>query len=119
VLLRPIGGPEVMRRQLLRLAAASEPSKVTIRVLPFEVGAHRALEGPFIVLEFGDGADLLLVYSEGMTGGVFRTKPEELRRYRAIFEPLWAAALSAEELVEFIADGAEGIFHERHAKGRF
>jgi hypothetical protein len=46
VLLRPIGGPEVMRRQLLRLAEASEPSNVTIRVLPFEVGAHRALEGP-------------------------------------------------------------------------
>ena len=109
VLRRPIGGPNVMRRQLLRLVEASELPMVTIQVLPFSVGAHRALAGSFVVLEFASGPEHALVHSESLTGGLLRDKPEDVRSYRVSFEALRATALSPEESVQFITS----IAHER------
>jgi hypothetical protein len=103
VLRRVIGGPDVMRHQLSRLVEAAELDMVTIQVLPFAAGAHRALAGSFIVLELGGGSDHPLVYSEGMTGGVFRSRPEELRSYLTSFEALQASALGPTESTAFIA----------------
>lgn len=108
VLRRQIGGPGVLRRQLLRLVEASELPMVTIQVLPFAVGAHRALAGSFVILEFAGRSDAPLVHSEGMTGGVIRARPEELRSYWMSFEALRAAALSPRESVEFISTAAHG-----------
>lgn len=102
VLRRPIGGKDVLRRQLGRLIEAADRPMITIQVLPFTVGAHRALAGSFVVLEFAGGADESLVYSEGMTGGVFRSRPDELRSYLMSFEALRTAALSPQKSVEFI-----------------
>jgi transcriptional regulator with XRE-family HTH domain len=108
VLRRPIGGPDIQRRQLLRLVEASEQPMITIQVLPFSVGAHRALAGSFIVLEFASDAGQALVYSEGMTGGVFRSKSNELDSYLTSFESLRAQALSPEGSAEFITSVAHG-----------
>jgi transcriptional regulator with XRE-family HTH domain len=108
VLRRPIGGPEVLRRQLLRLTELSERSNVTIQVLPFSIGAHRGLAGSFIVLDFPDATDEPLVYCEGLTGGVFRSKPAELRMYRVAFDALRAAALSPDDSVSLIQAVARG-----------
>lgn len=102
VVRRPIGGPDVMRRQLLRLVEASELSMITIQVLPFAAGAHRGLTGSFMVLEFAGKTEDPLVYSEGMTGGVIRTKADELRRYWMSFEALRAKALTNKDSVDFI-----------------
>jgi transcriptional regulator with XRE-family HTH domain len=99
---RPIGGPDVLRRQLMRLADANERSMVSVQVLPFAAGAHRSLAGSFVVLEFADSATDSLVYSEGMTGGVFRSKPAEVRSYLMSFESLRSAALSPADSSEFI-----------------
>ena len=108
VLRRPIGGPEVLRRQLLRLAELSERPNVTIQILPFSAGAHRGLAGSFIVLEFPGDADESLVYCEGLTGGVFRSKPAELRQYLMAFEALRAAALSPKDSIALIHAVARG-----------
>jgi transcriptional regulator with XRE-family HTH domain len=109
ILRRPIGGPDIMRRQLLRLVETGERSTITIQVLPFSAGAHRALAGAFIVLEFASEAGLPLVYSEGMTGGVFRSKPAEVRSYLMSFEALKTAALTPEKSLEFI----DAVVHGR------
>jgi hypothetical protein len=112
VLRRPVGGPDVLRRQLLRLIEASERSMVTIQILPFSVGAHPGLAGSFMVLEFAGAesgaSDQPLVYSEGLTGGVFRSKPEDLRSYLDSFEALRAAAMTPVESMEAIAAAARG-----------
>ncbi len=108
VVRRPIGGPDVLRRQMLRLVEASERPTVTIQILPFSVGAHRSLAGSFVILEFPGETEHPLVYCEGMTGGVFRSKSEEIRSYRMSFAALRAAALSPAESVEFIAAAASG-----------
>ena len=108
VVRRPIGGRDVLRRQLLRLAEVSERPNVTLQILPFGVGAHRGLSGSFIVLGFPDGTDESLVYCEGLTGGVFRNRPEEFRQYLMSFESLRAAALSPKESVDLISSVARG-----------
>ncbi|GAA5194797.1 helix-turn-helix transcriptional regulator [Rugosimonospora acidiphila] len=108
VLRRQVGGPDVLRRQLLRLNEASERKVVTIQVLPFAAGAHPALAGSFMVLEFSGAAERPLVYSEGATGGVFRNRPEDLRSYESSFEALGAAALTPMESIEFIGAVARG-----------
>ena len=102
VLRRCVGGPDVMRRQLMRLAEAAELSMITIQVLPFETGAHRGWAGPFVILEFAGSTEHPLVYCEGMTGGVIRSKPEELRRYWMSFESLKSASLTEPDSIDFI-----------------
>jgi transcriptional regulator with XRE-family HTH domain len=99
---RQIGGADVMRRQLQRLVETSQRQILTLQVLPFAAGAHRALDGSFVVLEFGGDADHPLVYSEGMTGGVFRSRQQEWRIYWMSFEALRSLSLGPEESVEFI-----------------
>jgi transcriptional regulator with XRE-family HTH domain len=108
VLRRQVGGVDVMRRQLSSLAEANDRKMVTVQVLPFAVGAHRALAGSFIILEFAGNSDHPLVYSEGMTGGVFRSRSEELRSYWMSFEALRTAALNPRKSVEFINAVARG-----------
>ncbi len=55
VLRREVGGPDVLRRQLVRLTELSERANVTIQVMPFTVGAHPALAGSFAILRFSSG----------------------------------------------------------------
>jgi transcriptional regulator with XRE-family HTH domain len=102
VLRRPVGGHDVMRRQLMRLIEVSEQPAITIQVLPFSVGAHRGADGSFSILEFPTGLDDPLAYCDGMTGGVFRSKSDDLRRYWSSLEALRAAALGPAESTEFI-----------------
>lgn len=51
-LLRQIGGAEVMRGQLLRLAEAAGQSNIELQVLPNSAGGHPALTGEFTILAF-------------------------------------------------------------------
>lgn len=100
---RRIGGPGVLRRQLNWLNEAGERNNITIRVLPFEVGAHSALGGPYTILRF-TGGDQPLVYCEGRTGGVFRTRPDEVDGYIASFDGLRDAALTPRDSARFITE---------------
>jgi len=108
VLRRPIGGTELFRRQLLSLVEASQRPNVTIQVLSFTVGVHWGLSsGSFTLLESQDEATMPLVYSEGLTGGVVRTEPSDIRSYRDSFESICEVALSPEESRGLMAATAE------------
>jgi hypothetical protein len=99
---RPVGGPETLRRQLRWLIDASERPGTSIQVLPMSIGAHRALDGAFNILEFANSLDPPLVYCPGLTGGVIRSRPEDVRVYVMCFEAIRAAALSPEESIEYV-----------------
>jgi hypothetical protein len=105
---RRVGGSDVLRRQLNWLNEAGERNNITIRVLPFEVGAHSALGGPFTILRFS-GGDQPLVHCEGRTGGVFRTRSDEVDGYIASFDGLRDAALTPRDSARFIAAVASEI----------
>jgi transcriptional regulator with XRE-family HTH domain len=102
VIHRQIGGPDVLRRQLGRLIELGERPNVTIQILPFAAGAHRGLAGSFVLLDFPGETEDPIVYSEGLTGGVFRSKPDDLRSYREGFEALHTASLTPEQSMELL-----------------
>jgi transcriptional regulator with XRE-family HTH domain len=108
VLRRPVGGPEVLSRQMLRLIEASRRPATSIRVLPFSIGAHPAITGHFTLLDFADGNTPTHVFCDGLTGGVMRSSAEDVRRYRFCFEALIELALTEEESVELISAIARG-----------
>jgi transcriptional regulator with XRE-family HTH domain len=97
VLYREVGGPEVLRRQLVRLAEASRRPGVELLILPFSAGAHAGQTESFMVLEFEPGTRAPVVHIEGLTGGLFRVKTSEIDVYQDALDDLRERALSAEE----------------------
>jgi hypothetical protein len=97
VLHREVGGPEVLTRQLQRLYEASRRPGVDLLVLPFSAGAHPALTESFMILDFAPGTRNPVVHSEGLTGGLFHLKGEDVRIYREAFEDLRRRALPIEQ----------------------
>ncbi|MFF5230467.1 helix-turn-helix domain-containing protein [Dactylosporangium sp. NPDC000521] len=102
VLKRAVGGTDVMKRQLMRLLEIADRPTVTLQMVPFDRGAHRGVDGTFTVLEFANETEPPIVYCDGMTGGVFRNRPEEVRRYLVAFESLRTVALSHTETLDYI-----------------
>jgi len=102
VLHREVGGPEVLQRQLHRLYEASTLPGIEVRVLPFSAGAHAALSESFMILDFAAGARRPVVHSEGLTGGLFHLKGEDVQIYREAFEDLRRRALPLPESRDLI-----------------
>jgi hypothetical protein len=99
-----VGGPEVMKEQLERLLDLShQPNQFTLQVLPFAAGSHSAMElASFAILDVED-AELSTVYVEGPTANLFLDSPEDLARYKRIFEHLRESALSTKESRALVA----------------
>ncbi len=107
VLLRPVGGREVMCSQLKHIAQMSSLDNVTLQVLPLEIGAHAGMDGSFVLLRFPHEGDSDTVYVTMATGGVFQEKPDELMRYANVFERLTIAALTPEDSMALVVKMAE------------
>lgn len=102
VLHRAVGGPRVMAAQLEYLVEAADLPNVTVQVIPFSVGAHAAVESNFNILEL-PGAMPSIVYAEGLVGGIYLERNEDIVRYRTIFARLQEVALSSKGTVDLIA----------------
>lgn len=101
-LLRPVGGPDVMRGQIRHLVAMSEMDNVTIQVLPLRVGAHPGMDGSFAILRFPHESDPDAVYVTTATGGAFLEKPEHLARHVRVFDLLTSLALTPQDSMRFM-----------------
>ena len=78
VLRRTVGGPKVMGRQIEHLVEMSRRPDVSIQVLPFTVGAHPAMKGPFVHLEFPDENDPDVIFVENTLGDTLFRDDEEI-----------------------------------------
>jgi transcriptional regulator with XRE-family HTH domain len=103
VLRRPIGGPDLMRAQLNALLDAARRPNVDIRVLPFAAGTHAGLDGPFIILGFGEDIAPDVAYVGTRIGDGYAEDAATVRAIRVDFEALQAAALPSGESLERIA----------------
>lgn len=106
VLRRVTGGREVMHGQLKHLAEAARQTNMTIQVLPFSVGAHIAMLGPFVLLSFPEHGDANVVYLETDTSSLYLEEAQEIGRYGEIFDHLRATALSPRESIAFLEAAA-------------
>ncbi len=108
VLRRMIGGPEVMREQLRKVAELAAHPAVTIQVLPLSTTRiHPSPEGPFTIFTMPDPY-VTIAYVETRGGGVYVESPKAddfLRAYTHIRQ----AALTPEESAALISAAAERI----------
>jgi transcriptional regulator with XRE-family HTH domain len=91
---RVVGGPALMKGQLLHLAHCAEQGLATVQVLPYGAGSHPGQSGPFIILGFAEPTEPEVVYMEIVGGNLYLDKPEEVRLYATVFDQLRALALS-------------------------
>jgi hypothetical protein len=98
---RVVGGHAVMAAQLGRILDMSALPTVTVQVLPYERGAHPALESNFTILELADPAPDS-VYVEGLVGFLFLERTEDLERYHEVFRELQSMAMSPAASTEFL-----------------
>jgi transcriptional regulator with XRE-family HTH domain len=103
VLRRPVGGPAVMAAQRRRLLEDADRPAVTLRVLLAEAGAHAGMDGPFTIFGFPAAAERDVVALDSAADALYLENPEDLRRYRRVFELLLPVALSPEASAALIA----------------
>ncbi|MEU8132489.1 helix-turn-helix domain-containing protein [Streptodolium elevatio] len=106
---RPVGGSDVMVRQLDHLIAMARLPAVTIQVLPFAAGAYPSMGWPFVILSFPDQLDHDVVMVENSVGELYLEKSSEVERFRTGFEHFRAAALSPADTLTLLREAARDV----------
>jgi transcriptional regulator with XRE-family HTH domain len=104
VLRRHIGSAKVMYDQLTHLADLADRPKVTVQVVPAEIGAHVGLLGGFAIATV-DGAGT--VYMESPDQGQTTQTPSVVAKVSATFDTLRAEALpraTSRDLIKRVAE---------------
>jgi transcriptional regulator with XRE-family HTH domain len=105
---RPVGGYDVMLRQLEHLMVPRDRANVTLQVLPFDAGVHPSMVAPFTMMAFPEPDDLGVVNVENAIGTLFLEESAELRTYDEIWSALQASALSPEDTQTFLRSTSFG-----------
>jgi transcriptional regulator with XRE-family HTH domain len=100
---RVVGGRVVMAAQLAKILEISALPNITVQVLPYEVGAHPAVESNFTLLELSSSTPDV-VFVEGLIGSTYLERADDLERYRGIFDQLRNIALGPKDSRNFIAE---------------
>jgi Domain of unknown function (DUF5753) len=106
-----VGGAAVMRDQLDRLEELGKEPGISIQIMPFAVGAHPGLSGPFVLLEFSGSDDDTVLYLENQTESVNTEDAELIGGYLERFLDLERRATDPHQLTAALA-GARRDFAE-------
>jgi transcriptional regulator with XRE-family HTH domain len=108
VLHRGVGGPAVMAAQLEKVLNAARNGKAVVQVIPFSAGAYAAMDGYFMLLEFGNGSELWpVVFVEGMSDNQYLERRDDIARYRETIDYLQARALGQHDSVKLISNARD------------
>lgn len=99
---RLVGGPETMVGQLRAVQRLVDLPNVSVRVLPFSAGMHRAHVGHFAILEFDDDA-ADLVYVEGPAGDQYLDAEVDVALYKDVLADVASRALSPAASLQLVA----------------
>jgi len=94
MLCRLVGGPAVMAEQLRALQRVARWPNVSVQVLPFSAGMHRAHFGHFSIMEFDDGLAGDVVYVEGSAGDQYLESDADVTLYKNVLADAAERALS-------------------------
>ncbi|KJK47253.1 hypothetical protein UK23_20885 [Lentzea aerocolonigenes] len=96
----PVGGPDVMKDQLLHLLGMAQRTYITLRIVPTAIGAHAGVSGAFMLLEYEKFEPV--VYLESKNSSLFLEDKAVLDTYTAVLKLLDQQALDAEQSKELI-----------------
>lgn len=88
VLMRPVGGRQVMAEQIGRLIEAAQQPNIHIEIIPQEAGTHEGLAGAFVIADFDDKPSI------GFQEGAVRGLPLRERKDVAWLELTWTTLRS-------------------------
>jgi transcriptional regulator with XRE-family HTH domain len=99
VIHRWVGGPDVMRQQLLRLEALDQRPNISIQILPFTAGAHPGMKGAFTIFEFPyEEEDYAVNLEHAHRDVLIQNDPEQTSTYVETFFELEALATPKGEM---------------------
>lgn len=106
VLLRPVGGVEVMRNQLQHLTTAARQPQIDIRILPLSAGGHVGMPGTFHLFEMADPyPDVAFI--DNLAGRLYVEEPNRVERFHRAYDQLWKTALGPKKSIELITAAME------------
>ncbi|MFH9347569.1 helix-turn-helix domain-containing protein [Kitasatospora sp. NPDC017646] len=97
-----VGGPDVLREQLAHLVDVASMPNVTIRVVPFSVGAHASMAGPYVILGFPSEAAMDVVLLDNPSGSMWLEGATEVEAYLELWHDVCTKALPPAESLELI-----------------
>lgn len=100
---RMVGGRQVMAGQLTKILQTAALPNVVVQVLPYEAGFHPAVESNFTILALANPAPDV-VFVEGLIGSNYLDRPDDLKKYREIFDRLQSIALNPKDTADLIAN---------------
>lgn len=115
VLHRAVGGRRAMAEQLRHLLDATERHGISVRVLPFESGAHGGMNSSFAILSFptapldDEPMEPPLAYVDTLTGALYLSKPSEVRAYELAWDDLESQALDESTSRKLITSTLEAL----------
>jgi transcriptional regulator with XRE-family HTH domain len=83
---RVMGSRDIMKAQLLHLIEMCDHPAVTVQILPFSAGAHRAMGGPFTILRYTEPDLRDVVFIEQLTSALYLDKQTEVDSYLQVME---------------------------------
>ncbi|GAB2485926.1 helix-turn-helix transcriptional regulator [Nocardiopsis aegyptia] len=102
---RSVGGADVMKDQYKALIARARMPHLRLQVLPFDRGAHSAMDWAFMIMRMTPVESL--VYAEAPGGGHVITDVSVVADCQQRFSALQSMALSPNESIDFIASLGE------------
>ncbi|MCG8921802.1 helix-turn-helix transcriptional regulator [Lentzea sp. CC55] len=106
VLRQVVGGPRVMKAQLLHLMEVSEQPGVSVQVVPRGAGAYPAMGSPFTLLGFPHRQHDDVAYLETFLKGEYAEGPGLTEQCARRFARLRQVAAGTGESLELIAEAA-------------
>lgn len=104
MLCRQVGGPQVMTEQLQAMQVAARLPNVSLQVLPFTVGMHRAHIGHFAIMKFDDGLGADMVYVEGSAGDQYLESESDVALYEDVLADVTGRALSPVATLDLVGE---------------
>jgi transcriptional regulator with XRE-family HTH domain len=104
VLYRPLGGPEVLHEQLVRLLELVEQPNIVAQIVPIEVGGYSGLAGGFGIAAM-DGQEY--AYVDDVFRGEVLDQPDDVALIKRLWVMLHKETLTGRQSIELIAKAAE------------
>ncbi|MEV7964784.1 helix-turn-helix transcriptional regulator [Sphaerisporangium sp. NPDC088356] len=102
VLHRPVGGQEVMRRQIERLLKAAASPRIAIQILPLALGVTTGVLGGFVIAQLPGCPDT--VYLESALNGQVTSRAEDVGAINATYDTIRAQAHPQHVSIELIRE---------------
>jgi transcriptional regulator with XRE-family HTH domain len=101
---RPVGGAEVMRRQIDHLVEALAAPKIRLQIMRFAAGPHPGAFGPLHYFRFGFSELPDVVYTESVTGAVYVDQPGEVVTCLEVLDRMAVQAEPVGETIPILAE---------------